>query len=147
MAKKKIFVATAQVVSIWDGDTFKAEIDLLEAREIEPAQKVDLGFKLFLESPDSNDAIRQAQATGVHLTHVVNVRLFNIGAPELSEPGGQAAKDALSAFLPIGSTVRIFSRRLDKYGRVEGDVFRADSTNVNLLMLQSGHAKPATARD
>jgi endonuclease YncB( thermonuclease family) len=146
MLKKKIFVANAVVLSIHDGDTFKAAIDLLEAREIEPAQKVDLGFRLFLESPDGADAIGQALATGVHLTHEVNVRLFGVGAPELHEPAGQASRDFLVWALPIGSTVRIFSKRLDKYGRVEANVFTHEGKHINAETIRLGHAKPATSR-
>jgi endonuclease YncB( thermonuclease family) len=146
MPKKRIFVATAQVISVWDGDTFKASIDLLENREIPPAQKVDLGFRLFLESADSQDAIGQALATGVHLTHEVNVRLFGVGAPELHEPAGQASRDFLVWALPIGSTVRLFSKRLDKYGRVEANVYRPDGLHINAEIIRLGHAKPATAR-
>lgn len=131
MLKKSIFVATAQVLGIHDGDTFKAQIDLLENRGLAPAQQVDLGFRFYLESAEGSDAIATAQAAGVHIYHAINIRLRDVYAPELNTVEGPASARKLAALLPVGSTVRIESRRLDKYGRVEGIVTRSDGLNVN----------------
>ncbi len=145
MAKKKVWHCNAQVLSVHDGDTFKARIDLLEERDIEPAQKVDLGFRLFLEAPAGSDAIAGALAAGVHLTTEMNVRLFDVGAPELKEAGGPESARYLATLLPIGSTVRLESKRLDKYGRCEAVVTLANGLNLNEATIKSGFARAATA--
>jgi endonuclease YncB( thermonuclease family) len=145
MAKKKIWHATAQVISVWDGDTFKARIDLLSEREIPPAQRVDLGFRLFLESAYTADVIASAAVAGVHLYTEINVRLFGFGAPELDEPRGEEAKQFLENLLPIGATVRLESRRLDKYGRCEAVVTMSDGGDVGETMFARGLVRHANA--
>ncbi len=145
MAKRKIWHCNAQVLSVHDGDTFKARIDLLEQRDIEPAQSVDLGFHLICESADNTDAIANASAAGVHCYIEMSVRLFQFGAPELSERGGPEAGRALAELLPIGATVRLESRRLDKYGRCEARVELFDGRDVGEMMFAAGHVRHATS--
>jgi endonuclease YncB( thermonuclease family) len=145
MRKKTIWHATAQVIACHDGDTFKARIDLLENRDITAAQKVDLGFHLLCESAYNSDAIANAAAAGVHFYLEMNIRLFSFGAPELSERGGPEAARALAELLPIGATVRLESRRLDKYGRAEAIVTTSDGHNIGELMFTAGHVRHATS--
>lgn len=52
----------------------------------------------------------------------VKVRLTGIDAPELKQPYGQQAKQALSA-LAFGKEARVESPGPDKYGRTLGTVF------------------------
>ncbi len=145
MAKKKIWHASAQVISVWDGDTFKARIDLLENRGLDAAKRVDLGFRLFLESAYTQDVIGTASVAGVHLYTEINVRLFGFGAPELDEPRGVEAKEFLSSIIPIGARVRLESRRLDKYGRCEAIVTTSDGRDIGETMFARGLVRHATA--
>jgi len=45
------------------------------------------------------------------------VRLLNVMAAELDEPGGEAARDALRALLPMDGEVLVERRAHDRYGR------------------------------
>ena len=68
----------------------------------------------------------------------VKVRLAGIDAPELSQPYGQKAKQALSA-LAFGQEARIDSAGPDKYGRTLGTVY-IGSINVNAALVSQGVA-------
>ena len=67
------------------------------------------------------------------------VRLFGIDAPELSQPGGEDARDFLASHAQ-GRTVRVEKKDRDDYGRVVGVVLLPDGTELNALMVKSGHA-------
>ncbi len=146
MPKAKIWKLSAQIVSVHDGDTFKARLDLLENRGIAPGQSVDLGFRIFAESAYNSDAIGTASVAGLHLYLECNVRLHSINTPELPTPEGVAAAEFLRALLPPGTTVHIISKRLDLYGRCLGDVTLPDGRDVGALLIAAGHAQPATDR-
>jgi endonuclease YncB( thermonuclease family) len=146
MAKKRIWHAHAEVLSVHDGDTFKARINLIDQRLIPAAKSVDLGFRLFLESDTTEDAIASAILARVRLFTEINVRLFGVGAPELDEHGGREAAVALAELLPIGATVQLESRRLDKYGRCEAIVSTLDGRDVAAVMFRLGHVRDADAR-
>ncbi|MDS4026100.1 MAG: thermonuclease family protein [Candidatus Contendobacter sp.] len=68
----------------------------------------------------------------------IKVRLAGIDAPELSQPYGQKAKQALSA-LAFGQEARIDSAGPDKYGRTLGTVY-VGSINVNAALISQGAA-------
>lgn len=68
------------------------------------------------------------------------IRLRGIDTPELSEPGGQAARDRLDQ-LVRGGTIRIVPHGQDVYGRTIADVF-VDGGNVAEVLRQEGYAKP-----
>jgi len=135
-----IFKARGVVLSVWDGDTFKVRLDLLYERDLATGREVDLGFHLYLQSPDQRDASLLARAAGVHLFHETKVRLHNVLAPELNTPAGPRWAQVLAALLPPGTAVEITSRRLDKYGRVEGDVLRFDGLDINAEMKKQSPA-------
>lgn len=145
MRKKTIWHASAEIISVWDGDTFKAKIDLLNERGLTASKQIDLGFRLYLESAYNQDAIGSANVAGVHLYTEINVRLFGFGAPELTERGGREAKAYLMELLPPGATVRLESRRLDKYGRCEAIVKLWDGRDVGEMLLAKGHVRHATS--
>lgn len=67
------------------------------------------------------------------------VRLRGINAPELTEPGGDAARLRLEELLKEGS-VRIVPHGQDVYGRTIADVF-VDERNVAEVLKQEGYAK------
>jgi len=79
----------------------------------------------------------------IHLT----VRYFGINAPELSTPAGKAALAWLNGVMPSGSKVGFRSHKAtsnptDKFGRYLGIFVLSDGTNVNDLLVSSGHAVP-----
>ena len=68
----------------------------------------------------------------------VKVRLAGIDAPELAQPYGQKAKQALSDWA-FGKTARVESPGPDKYGRTLGTVF-VGAVNVNAALVEQGAA-------
>jgi endonuclease YncB( thermonuclease family) len=66
------------------------------------------------------------------------VRLAQIDAPESGQPGGRAAKRALSR-LCFGKQVRVVVVDRDRYGRLVGEVFAA-GLYVNREMVRTGNA-------
>lgn len=88
---------------------------------------VDLGFRIFMEQ---------------------RLRLFGVNAPEMSSADhrGIAARDWLSAELPLGSSVTIRTAKpRDKYGRWLATVF-VNEANINERLLASGLAEPYMTR-
>lgn len=68
----------------------------------------------------------------------VRVRLFGIDAPELDQPYGTAARDALAAMVN-GRVVRVVEHATDRYGRQVGDVV-LDGVSVNRHLVADGAA-------
>lgn len=100
--------AYARVKSIWDGDTFHADIDV--------------GWHIWLVDR--------------------RIRIANISAPELTMPGGIQSKDYLGQLLPVGTLVKIVSKRLDQYGRTVALVELPDNSDVGSLMIAAKQAEP-----
>ena len=69
-----------------------------------------------------------------------SVRLDTIDAPERRQAYGKASRKSLAGYLPVGSTVTIVSPGHDRYGRVLGQIYRADGSDVNVLQVESGQA-------
>ncbi|MBI3355669.1 MAG: thermonuclease family protein [Nitrospirae bacterium] len=67
------------------------------------------------------------------------IRLRGIDAPELTEPGGQAARQRLEQLLQEGP-IRIVPHGQDVYGRTVADVF-VDGRNVADVLKSEGFAK------
>jgi micrococcal nuclease len=66
------------------------------------------------------------------------LRLDGIDAPEICQPGGLAARDALAARV-LGAEVQIEERAMDDYGRgIALVVLRGE--DVNAWLVQTGHA-------
>lgn len=68
----------------------------------------------------------------------VKVRLVDIDAPEMAQPFGNRAKQALDA-LVYGRDVLVVERGKDRYRRVLGRVYR-DDLDVNVEMVREGMA-------
>ena len=66
------------------------------------------------------------------------VRLNRIDAPEKTQAFGEVSRKYLSNMV-ANKAVRVEWTKKDKYGRILGDV-SVGSTNVNLMMVQSGLA-------
>jgi micrococcal nuclease len=67
------------------------------------------------------------------------IRLRGIDTPELSEPGGQAARQRLDELLKE-EPIRIVAHGQDVYGRTVADIF-ANGRNVADVLNQEGYAK------
>jgi len=69
----------------------------------------------------------------------LKVRLACIDAPETAQrPFGLASRNHLRSLLPLGSTVSLRVKALDRYGRSVAEVFSRGS--INLAMVQLGQA-------
>ena len=70
--------------------------------------------------------------------HQLKIRLAEIDAPELDQPYGGKAKQAL-ADLVFGQVVSILPAATDRYGRTVGRVYR-EGQDVNLALVHAGAA-------
>lgn len=77
--------------------------------------------------------------TCLHQKRPFKVRLIHIDAPELAQPFGQRAKQALSA-LAYRQEVRLQVQRYDKYQRLLAVVYNKQGKNLNLQLVKQGMA-------
>jgi len=68
----------------------------------------------------------------------VEARLFGIDAPELNQPYGKEAKNALSK-LALKKTLSVTLIETDKYDRAVV-ILKNKNSNINQNMLENGHA-------
>jgi micrococcal nuclease len=107
-----MYIYNAKLVRVIDGDTIDAVIDL--------------GFDVWIKK---------------------RVRLYGIDTPETrtrdlkEKQAGIAAKKRLQELIDdSGGKFRIQSHGIGKYGRCLGTLF-IDETNINMLLLNEGHAE------
>ena len=93
------------------------------------------------------DTMIVGKVVGVHdsdsltlrtINETLKVRLFGIDTPELGQPFGNNAKQALSSMV-FGKSVTISSSGKDRYDRTLGVVFLGNG-NVNAQMIRMGMA-------
>lgn len=72
------------------------------------------------------------------LSATYDVRLLHIDAPEKGQDFSKAAKKALSD-MTFGKTVKVFYEKLDRYGRILGEVYVGDRL-INKEMVRKGMA-------
>lgn len=73
-------------------------------------------------------------------SRTVKVRLVDIDAPELAQPHGRDARDALEAMV-LRESVTVRSVGYDRHGRLLGRIERdRDGLDVNLELVRQGHA-------
>jgi micrococcal nuclease len=105
-----------KVISVYDGDTFRAEINL--------------GFGLSWKGYDGKG---------------VSIRMIGIDSPELkgdTKELGLLSRDKLrELILDKEITVKTIKDSTEKYGRYLGIVILDDGTNVNDFMVNEGYAK------
>jgi endonuclease YncB( thermonuclease family) len=70
--------------------------------------------------------------------HQVEIRLYGIDTPEMSQDYGQKARD-LTAGLIAGRNVEVEQKDIDRYGRVVGLV-KIDNQNLSEVIIQNGYA-------
>jgi micrococcal nuclease len=72
------------------------------------------------------------------------VRLLLIDTPERDQkPWGGRAREALTALVPVGSSVRLDTdvQLRDRYGRLLAYLYRLDGIQVNEMMVRNGFAE------
>ncbi|MEM1054459.1 MAG: thermonuclease family protein [Bacteroidota bacterium] len=105
----------ATIASVYDGDTFRAD--------------VDLGFSAWLKNI-------QFRMFGINTPELR-------GGTEETKRAGYAARDRLRELMPVGSAVLIRSTKAGKYGRYLADVYRevdGETLHLNQILLDEGHA-------
>jgi endonuclease YncB( thermonuclease family) len=91
-----------------------------------------------VEAVHDGDTFKCTADLGFRISINFNVRLEGAAAPELDQPGGIGARDALAAVLPAGCVVTLESKRLDKYGRAEARVLTEDGADIGAAMIGAG---------
>lgn len=122
------YVYKAYIDRVVDGDSVNLFVILED-------EKKDFGFRIF--------ATRLKE-------HNIATRLYGINAPDYRTEGREATNAAtayLQQLLPPGLpvTVHTFKNPGDKYGRWLAVIYRdGDTTSVNRLMVEAGHAVEKT---
>lgn len=71
-----------------------------------------------------------------------SLRFARINAPELSDPGGQTAKDWMRLKVEGKQVTCVVSNRREKYGRLLGDCFVGPGPSLSDQLLEAGMATP-----
>ncbi|PAP75868.1 thermonuclease family protein [Rubrivirga marina] len=107
----------AVVASVYDGDTFRANVDLGFMTWIK-----NVNFRMFgIDTPELR------------------------GVPAAEKEAGYAARDRVLELMPVGAEVLIESTKVGKYGRYLADVYReidGVEVHVNQTLIDEGHAVP-----
>ncbi len=107
----------AVVASVYDGDTFRAD--------------VDLGFMTWIRN------------VSFRMYGIDTPELRGVSVEE--KEAGYAACDRLLELMPVGAEVLIESTKAGKYGRYLADVYReidGEEVHVNRALVDEGHAVP-----
>lgn len=107
---------------------------------------METGLSINAEVVDVHDG----DTLTVELKFRVPVRIRDLWAPELREPGGVQSREALKTLLPVGERCIVFVPSKNplllmdcvSLGRVVGDIFTTDGVNVSDLMIGAGFATP-----
>ncbi len=86
----------------------------------------------------------------IGLKHVIlkeQIRLYGINTPEMRDQAGKDVKKLVVDMIPPGSmiTLETIKDKRGKYGRVLGIIYLLDGTQLNLWLLNNGHAIPFMA--
>lgn len=102
-------------------------------------QAADTGYHYATTSPAIVHSIRDGDGPRLVIDgKVTTCRMEGIDAPELDQPGGIEAKDALSRWL-IGNKVRYSTNGPDMYGRPIITLFVAGKS-INVQLVERGYA-------
>ena len=94
------------------------------------------------------DTIELQIDLGFKMHYKTTCRLYGIDTPELriaaQKDAAKLAKAAVESLLPSGTSIRVESRELDKYGRALVEVYLDGrlETSLNMWLVEQGHAKP-----
>lgn len=92
---------------------------------------------------DVHDGDTVTVAPGGDATTPVTIRLYGVDAPELDQPGGDAARVWLAGQLPAGSKVEVIPYGVDRYGRAQALLQRGKAgkrRTLNSDLVAAGHA-------
>ena len=107
----------AVVASVYDGDTFRADVDLGFSAWLK-----NVSFRMFgINTPEIRGGTAETKAAGI------------------------AARDRLRELMPVGTPILIDSTKAGKYGRYLADVFvdlEDETLHVNQVLIEEGHAVP-----
>lgn len=109
-----------------------------------------IGGVIYLSIPTGPECMGEARCIEGNLTRVIDgdtvvvgnqsIRFALASAPELRDPGGQAAKVFIEDRCPVGSTVLVDEddkQTRGSYGRIVGEVHCNGS--LNWALLEEGH--------
>lgn len=90
-------------------------------------------------------------APGGDVETPVTVRLYGVDAPELNQPGGDAARTWLAGQLPAGTALEVIPYGVDRYGRTvgllqSGPVGRRQTLNGELVAVGHAWVEPGYCR-
>lgn len=93
------------------------------------------------------DTIEGTLDAGFHMTLTVRMRLLGINTPELHSPDAGVRDRATKAMirlssLVMGQNVVVDTQKPDAFGRYLATVYTLDGWNVNIILLNEGHAVP-----
>lgn len=88
------------------------------------------------------DTVTVDNGAGLHVT-----KLWGMDAPELQQPHGPAARDALAQLLTVGRHAAFYEVFTDPITPETYGIFVADDRFVNIIMLGNGHAYPSNHDD
>lgn len=82
------------------------------------------------------DTIAASLDLGFDIAIRMNLRFNGCNAAEVSTVGGKAARDNLTAFLPVGTNIAVRATGWDKYGgRADADITLADGRDLVTLLI------------
>lgn len=145
------FLSSGQIS--WPGDLYRALGEKIGAYTTRPSagwrkageQLETLGEKREGSTPDfdlQGRVVKIMDGDTLSLLDANNqqhtIRLYGIDTPEWDQPHGKAAKRALAKSVDR-RTIGVVTVDTDTFGRTVGTVYR-DSRNINLAMVEAGHA-------
>lgn len=100
-----VYTVPADIVSVHDGDTCVADLQL--------------GWWV--------------------VRHSAKIRILGLWCPELSDPGGVAARDYARELLPVGLRVTVVSALKPTFDRTLASIRLQDGRDFASLMIAAGH--------
>ena len=84
------------------------------------------------------------------MKHVIQkepIRLYGVNTPEMNTMEGKYVKKLVVQMIPPGSDIILetIKDKKGKYGRILGIIYLLDGTQLNLWLLNNGHAIPYMA--
>lgn len=70
----------------------------------------------------------------------VRIRVWGLDAPELGDPGGEAATRALAGLIR-DQTIECLVRDIDRFDRIVGQCWTSRKRDIAGWMIKSGHAR------
>lgn len=93
------------------------------------------------------DTVEAMVDAGFHMTLSLKLRLAGINAPEMHDADAGVRDRATKALIRLSSLVMnqnvvIETQKPDAFGRYLATLFTLDGLNVNIILINEGHAVP-----